>query len=44
MWWDNQFSQVNLNYMPWYPTLGLLDGSDPTFSNGAIICLIKPRT
>ncbi|CAP86289.1 Pc20g09600 [Penicillium rubens Wisconsin 54-1255] len=35
MWWDNQFSQVNLNYMPWYPTLGLLDGSDPTFSNGA---------
>ncbi|KAJ5472370.1 hypothetical protein N7530_006371 [Penicillium desertorum] len=34
MWWDNQFSQVNLNYMPWYPTLGLLDGSDPTFSNG----------
>ena len=34
MWWDNQFSQVNLNYMPWYPTLGLLDGSEPTFSNG----------
>ncbi|KAJ5555839.1 hypothetical protein N7535_008270 [Penicillium sp. DV-2018c] len=29
MWWDNEFSQVNLNYMPWYPTLGFMDGIDP---------------
>ncbi|KAJ5501993.1 hypothetical protein N7463_004867 [Penicillium fimorum] len=33
MWWDDQFSQVNLNYMPWFPTLGLVGGSDPSFSN-----------
>jgi hypothetical protein len=35
MWWDEQFSQVNLNYMPWFPTLGLVGGSDPSFSNDA---------
>lgn len=35
MWWDDQFSQVNLNYMPWFPTLGLVSGSDPSFSNDA---------
>ncbi|CAI7585970.1 unnamed protein product [Penicillium glandicola] len=35
MWWDNQFSQVNLNYMPWYQTLGPLDGGDHAFSNDA---------
>lgn len=33
MWWDDQFSQVNLNYMPWFPTLGLVGGNDPPFSN-----------
>lgn len=35
MWWDDQFSQVNLNYMPWFPTLGLVggSGSDPLLSN-----------
>lgn len=33
MWWDDQFSQVNFNHMSWYPTLGLLDGSDPSFSS-----------
>lgn len=35
MWWDDQFSQVDLNYMPWFPTLGLVggSGSDPLFSN-----------
>ncbi|KAJ5352112.1 hypothetical protein N7452_001086 [Penicillium brevicompactum] len=32
MWWDDQFSQVNLNHMSWYPTLGLLDGSDISLS------------
>lgn len=32
MWWDDQFSQVNLNHMSWYPTLGLLDGSDLSLS------------
>jgi hypothetical protein len=35
MWWDDQFSQVNLNYMPWFPTLGLVGGNDPPFSNDA---------
>lgn len=37
MWWDDQFSQVNLNYMPWFPTLGLVggNGSDPLVSNNA---------
>ncbi|KAJ5413711.1 hypothetical protein N7509_000338 [Penicillium cosmopolitanum] len=35
MWWDDQVSQVNLNYMPWFPTLGLVGGSDPQFSNDA---------
>ncbi|KAF4768984.1 hypothetical protein HAV15_008417 [Penicillium sp. str.  len=37
MWWDDQFSQVNLNYMPWFPTLGLVggNGSDPLVSNDA---------
>ncbi|KAJ5125042.1 uncharacterized protein N7515_008867 [Penicillium bovifimosum] len=35
MWWDNAFSQVNLNYMPWYPTLGLMDGIDPACPNDA---------
>jgi hypothetical protein len=34
-WWDDQFSEVNLNYMPWFPTLGLLSGSDIQFSNDA---------
>lgn len=35
MWWDDQFSQVNLNYMPWFSTLGLVggSGSDPLHSN-----------
>ncbi|CAG8184574.1 unnamed protein product [Penicillium salamii] len=33
MWWDDQFSQANLNFMPWYPTLGLVEGSDPALSN-----------
>ncbi|KOS37156.1 hypothetical protein ACN38_g12059 [Penicillium nordicum] len=34
-WWDDQFSQVNLNCMPWFPTLGLVggSGSDPLLSN-----------
>jgi hypothetical protein len=35
MWWDDQFSQVNLNYMPWFPTLGFMGGSEPQFSNDA---------
>jgi hypothetical protein len=35
MWWDDQFSQVNLNTMPWFPTLGLVGGSEPLFSNDA---------
>ncbi|KAJ5999905.1 hypothetical protein N7481_000314 [Penicillium waksmanii] len=35
MWWDDQFSQVNLNYMPWFPTLGLVGGSDHQFSSDA---------
>lgn len=35
MWWDNRFSQANINYMPWYPTLGLVDGSNPVFSSDA---------
>ncbi|KAJ5168791.1 uncharacterized protein N7482_004385 [Penicillium canariense] len=34
-WWDDQFSQVNLNYMPWFPTLGLVGGSDPLFFSDA---------
>lgn len=33
MWWDDRFSQANLNFMPWYPTLGLVEGSDPALSN-----------
>lgn len=33
---DDQFSQVNLNYMPWFPSLGLVGGSDlPTSSDAA---------
>jgi hypothetical protein len=35
MWWDDQFTQVNLNYMPWFPTLGLVGGSDHQFSSDA---------
>jgi hypothetical protein len=37
MWWDNEFSQVNLNYMPWYPTLGLMDGSDPVSNDAGTV-------
>ncbi|KAF7133859.1 hypothetical protein CNMCM5793_005271 [Aspergillus hiratsukae] len=29
MWWNTCLSQPNVNDMPWYPTLGLVDGSEP---------------
>lgn len=41
MWWDDQFTQVNLNYMPWFPTLGLVGGSDHQFSSDAADCVFE---
>jgi hypothetical protein len=33
MWWDDQFSQVNLNYMPWFPTVGHVGGNNAESSS-----------